>query len=148
MLGRIGWRTKPSEERKKCWRASSKVYKTSDLQHILSAVETLTEEPSDTDHDGVKCKSRKSVMVSLCPYSEFWKKEKKEILTVNTACFRPPRKWEGVKILIQGLHERSQISALCHGQKWLMQGPYSGTCMNFWSGLWTYQSKRTKFNFF
>jgi len=41
----------------------------------------------------------------------------------------------GGEILNQELHQRSQISALCHGQKTSMQGPDSGAYKNFILGF-------------
>ena len=60
---------------------------------FLSAVETLTDEFRDTDHDWERStKVKKSVMEFIGPYFDIIKerkkrKERKEILTVNTACF-------------------------------------------------------------
>ena len=47
------------------------------------------------------------------------------------------------KILNQGLHQRSKISALRHGQTRALQGLFSGGYRNLLSGLWTYYSKCT-----
>jgi len=45
-------------------------------------------------------------------------------------------KWEGGGgILNEELHQRSQISASCHGQKRSMQGPDSGAYKNFHLGF-------------
>jgi len=52
------------------------------------------------------------------------------------------------KILNQGLYKRSKISVLLYGQRISMQEPYGGAYINPHSGLRTYQSKCTKFNFF
>jgi len=75
----------------------------------------------------------------------FTKKEK-EILTVNTAGFH--LFFRRRKLLNQGIHQKSQNSALSHSQKISMQRHYSGSHKNIWSGFQKYQSKCTKFNFF
>jgi hypothetical protein len=51
--------------------------KTSDLQHILSAMETM--ELCEIDHNWERsAKVKRSVMVSIGPYSEILKERKKE----------------------------------------------------------------------
>jgi hypothetical protein len=53
--------------------------KTSDLQRILLAMETLTDELCDTDHDCQRSsKVKRGGMVAIGPYSEILKERKKE----------------------------------------------------------------------
>lgn len=53
--------------------------KASDLQHILSAMETLNDELCETDHDWEQsAKVKRSVMVSIGPYSELLKERNKK----------------------------------------------------------------------
>ena len=54
-----------------------KCMKMSDVQHILSAMDTLTDELCDNDHDWEwTVKVKKTVMISLGPYSEILKETK------------------------------------------------------------------------
>lgn len=65
-------------ERKR-WEPSVISMKTSNLQHILSAMETLTDELSEIDHDWEQsAKVRMSVIVSTGPYSEILKERKRK----------------------------------------------------------------------
>jgi hypothetical protein len=64
-----------------------KSVKTSDLQCSLSAMEILSDELFETDRDWEQSvKVKRSVMVSIGPYSESLK-ERKETLIVSTVCF-------------------------------------------------------------
>jgi hypothetical protein len=82
-----------------------------------------------------------------------------KLLKYELPCQAREMQWSEVKlkislkikkgmILNQGLYKRSKISILLYGQRISTQEPYSCAYKNSHSGLRTYQSKRTKFNFF
>lgn len=75
------------EEKEKDKDPPLKCTKTSDLQRILSATYTLTDELCDTDHDWERsAKVKRSKMVSIGPCSEIPKERKKEVISaVNIA---------------------------------------------------------------
>ena len=85
----------------------------------------------ETLNDELCAKVKTSVIVSSGPYAEFLKQQKRKFQSVNNARFF----LRGGGILNQGLHQRSQISALCHGQKRSMQRPDNGAYKNFHLGF-------------
>ncbi|KAK9686854.1 hypothetical protein QE152_g36888 [Popillia japonica] len=67
------------EEEKESEEESLRVIKTADLQHILSNIETLTDEPRDIDHDwDLSAKVEGSVIASIRPYTEFFNEKKRK----------------------------------------------------------------------
>jgi hypothetical protein len=90
--------------------------KTSDIQNILSDMETLIDELCDNDHDWKQsAKVKRTVIVSTGPYFEVLKERKRK-------------------------SQQSTLHALFKEGKILNQGPYCGTYKNFLSGLPTYQN--------
>jgi hypothetical protein len=80
-----------NEEEKEEGGEPVKSLKTSYLQHILSAMETM--ELCEIDHNWEQtAKVKKSAMVFIGPYSEILKEGNKEMLAVSTACFLQKRK--------------------------------------------------------
>ena len=75
---------------------------------------------------GAKYESKKSVMVSIWPYSEILKERIRKLDSNNSSCSLKKK-----KRLNQRLHQKSQISALCHNQKISKQGHYSEDYKNF-----------------
>jgi hypothetical protein len=65
--------------------------KTSNLQRIVLAVETLTDELYEIDHDWKRsAKMKRSVMVSIGPYSEISKEERRNLDSQH--CILSPKK--------------------------------------------------------
>jgi hypothetical protein len=92
--------------------------KTSDIQNILSHMETLIDELCDNDHNWERsAKVKRTVMVSTGPYFEVLKERKRK-------------------------SQQSTLHALYKEGKILNKGPYCGTYKNFLSGLQTYQNIR------
>lgn len=88
--------------------------KTSNIQNILSDIETLTDELCDNDHNWKRgAKEKRTVMVSVSPYFEVLKERKRK-------------------------SQQLTLHALFKAGKILNQGPYCGTYKNFLSGLRTY----------
>lgn len=108
-----------------------KCMKTSSVQHILSAMDTLTEELCDSDHDWESTvKVKRTVIISFGPYSEILKKQRGNLNNQHSKLSSKKG-----KILNQELYHISQISALCHSQSRSTEGHYSGTYKNVQPGL-------------
>ena len=68
---------KERESEKEDEKPLPKCMKMSDVQHIISAMDTLTDELCDNDHDWEwTAKVKKTIMISLGPYSEILKETK------------------------------------------------------------------------
>ena len=68
---------KERESEKEDEKPLPKCMKMSDVQHILSAMDTLTDELCDNNHDWEwTAKVKKTIMISLGPYSEILKETK------------------------------------------------------------------------
>jgi hypothetical protein len=119
-----------------------KCIKTSDLQHSFSAMETLTGELWLWLWMETKCESKRSVMVSICLYSEIQKERIRNLDSEHfiLSLFKK-------KVPNQGLQKKSPTSAISHSQKVSMQGHYCGNYKNFRSRLQTFNSKCKKFIF-
>ena len=107
-------------------------------------METLTDELWHWQWIGAKCESKKSVSVSICPYSEI---HKERIRNLDSQHFMfsfvkkkkaPQPGTSTEKSNICTILQSKNINA--RALQWGLQ--------NFRSGLQTYHSKRTKFNFF
>jgi len=79
-------------------------------------------------------KVKRTVIISLAPSTEILTETKGKSQQSTLHAF-----FKKGEILNQELHQKSQISALCHSQR-SIQVHYSATYKNFQPGLWTYQS--------